>query len=171
MRRYSLPLIALHWLTAVTILVCWFVAEGGPRVRSNVPLLHMTLGLSVLVLVAARLIARFADGRPQPDAATPPLLAMAAKAGHGLLYALMIALPLTGWYTASRLGIPVSFFGFGLPALTMPVIGPPGLIGELHENGGTFILILAGLHGVAALWHQFVRHDGTLARMSPFTPR
>jgi len=171
MRRYSLPLITLHWLTAVLILACWFVAEGGPRARSNVPLLHITLGLSVLALVGARLIVRLAGKAPGPVAGTTPLLAAAAKTGHFLLYAFMIALPLSGWYTASRLAIPVSFFGIGLPALAMPVLGPPGLIGELHEQGGTLILILAGLHAMAALWHQFIRRDGTLARMNPFAAR
>jgi superoxide oxidase len=40
-------------------------------------------------------------------------------------------------------------------ALTAPVEGHPCLIAELHETGGTVILILAGLHGLIALWHQF----------------
>ena len=78
----------------------------------------------------------------------------------------MIAVPLSGWYVASRMGVEVGFPGLHLPALTAPVPGKPGLIGELHENGGNLILILAGLHMAMALWHQFVRRDGTLRRMS-----
>jgi cytochrome b561 len=64
------------------------------------------------------------------------------------------------------MGVPVSFFGLQLPALTAPVQGRPGLIAELHENAGTIILILAGLHALMAIWHQFVLRDGTLRRMS-----
>lgn len=67
---------------------------------------------------------------------------------------------------ASRLGIPVSLFGFSLPAIAERVQGAPGLIAELHENAGTFILYLAGLHAVMAFWHQFVLRDGALRRMS-----
>ena len=91
----------------------------------------------------------------------------AAKAGHALLYLFLIALPLSGWYAASRLGVPVSFFGFQLPAITERVQGAPGLIADIHENAGTIILYLAGLHAAMAVWHQYVLRDGTLQRMSP----
>jgi cytochrome b561 len=64
------------------------------------------------------------------------------------------------------MGVPVSFLGIELPALTAAVQGRPGLIADLHENAGTFILILAGLHALMAIWHQFVLRDGTLQRMS-----
>ena len=93
--------------------------------------------------------------------------ALAAKAGHALLYLFLIALPLSGWYAASRLGVPVSFFGFQLPAITERVQGAPGLIADIHENAGTIILYLAGLHAAMAVWHQYVLRDGTLQRMSP----
>lgn len=79
-----------------------------------------------------------------------------------MLYLFLIALPITGCYAASRMGIPVSFFGLELPALTVPVQGRPGLIAELHENAGTVILILADLHALMAVWHQFALRDGTL---------
>ena len=91
---------------------------------------------------------------------------MAAAAGHGLLYALLIALPLTGWYAASQMGVQVQFLGLHVPALTAPVAGRPGEIAEFHESAGSIILILAGLHALMALWHQFVLRDGTLSRMS-----
>ncbi len=42
----------------------------------------------------------------------------------------------------------------------------PGLIADFHENAGTIILYLAGLHALMAIWHQFVLRDGTLKRMS-----
>lgn len=75
-------------------------------------------------------------------------------------------MPLTGWYAASRMGVSVPFFGLHLPVIATPVQGRPGLIAELHESGGTFILILAGLHALMAIWHQFVLRDGALRRMS-----
>ncbi len=63
------------------------------------------------------------------------------------------------------MGVTVSFLGLQLPAHTAPVQGPPGLVADLHENAGTFILILAGLHALMAIWHQLVLRDGTLQRM------
>jgi cytochrome b561 len=162
--RYSASMIVIHWLTALLVLGAWFTAEGGRKIAENPPLLHFSLGLAVLVLVLPRLALRVLGHTPEAD--VRGWLAAAAKAGHGLLYLLLIGLPITGWYAASRMGVPVSFLGVELPALTAPVQGRPGLIAELHENAGTFILILAGLHALMAIWHQFVLRDGTLQRMS-----
>lgn len=162
--RYSASMIVIHWLTALLVLGAWFTAEGGRKIAENPPLLHFSLGLAVLVLMLPRLVLRVAGRTPKADA--QGWLAAAAKAGHAVLYLFLIALPITGWYAASRMGVPVSFFGLHLPALTAPVQGRPGLIAELHENAGTIILILAGLHALMAIWHQFVLRDGTLRRMS-----
>jgi cytochrome b561 len=162
--RYSASMIVIHWLTALLVLGAWFTAEGGRKIAENPPLLHFSLGLAVLALMLPRLVLRVAGRTPEADA--QGWLAAAAKAGHAVLYLFLIALPITGWYAASRMGVPVSFFGLQLPALTAPVQGRPGLIAELHENAGTIILILAGLHALMAIWHQFVLRDGTLRRMS-----
>lgn len=167
MPRYSKLTIYIHWITALLILAAWITAEGGHRVRTDPPLLHFSLGLAVLALVVPRLAVRlFSDGPPVEDPQNP-WMNLAAKIGHWVLYLFLVALPLTGWYAASRLGVEVSFFGLHLPSLTAAVEGRPGLIAELHENGGTLVLILAGLHALIALWHQFVLRDGTLGRMNP----
>lgn len=164
--RYSKSMIVIHWVTALAVLGAWLTSEGGRHMAENPPLLHFSLGLAVLVLVVPRLILRLAGGTPEADV-QGGWLGAAAKAGHAVLYLFMIGLPLTGWYAASRLGVPVSFFGLHLPAIAEPVRGEPGLIAELHENAGTVILYLAGLHALMAIWHQFVLRDGTLQRMSP----
>jgi superoxide oxidase len=166
MQRYSKPLIVLHWTTAILILAAYFTGEGGRHVRLDPPTLHFLLGSAVLLLVLPRVIWRLLGGTP-PAVSHGALLDMAAKVGHALLYFMMIAMPLTGWYAASKLGVTVNLLGFKLPSLAAPVQGAPGLIADLHETGGNAILILAGLHAAAALWHQFVLKDGTLTRMSP----
>jgi len=167
MPRYSRLMIGLHWLTAVLILVAWWTGEGGPRARTDPSLIHFTVGLTVLLLTLPRLLARWAGSAPAIEDSQGPLMDLAVKSGHAVLYLFMIGLPLTGWHAASRVGATGSFFGIELPAIAEPVQGYPGLIAELHETGGTVILFLAGLHVLIALWHQFVRKDGTLARMSP----
>ncbi|MGB3832480.1 MAG: cytochrome b/b6 domain-containing protein [Mesorhizobium sp.] len=165
--RYSKSMIVIHWATALAVLGAWLTSEGGRHMAENPPLLHFSLGLAVLVLVLPRLLLRLAGEAPSDADRAGGWLALAAKAGHAVLYLFLIALPLTGWYAASRLGVPVSFFGLHLPAIAEPVQGAPGLIADIHENAGTVILYLAGLHALMAIWHQFVLHDGTLQRMSP----
>jgi cytochrome b561 len=163
--RYSKSMVVIHWLTAGLILGAWFTAEGGRSIAENPPFLHFSLGLAVLVLALPRLLLRLSGAAPSESQAEGTL-ARAAKAGHAMLYVFLIALPLSGWYAASRMGVPISFFGFSVPAITVPVQGAPGLIADLHEKAGTIILILAGLHALIALWHQFILRDGTLKRMS-----
>jgi cytochrome b561 len=167
MRRYARLVIALHWATALLVLAAWLTARGGPQVRTAPPFIHFTLGLAVLLLMIPRLLARRLDGAPRVEDPRRPFMNLAAQAGHTVLYLFLIGLPLTGWYAASRLGITVSFLGIDLPRIAVPVQGYPGLIAEMHETGGTLILVLAGVHALIALRHQFVLRDGTLSRMSP----
>jgi superoxide oxidase len=167
MPRYSRLMIALHWTTAILVPAAWFIAEGARQVRQDPPVLHFSIGLAVFVLVVPRLIARLLGGAPRIEDVQGSWLNLAAKLGHILLYGFRIGLPLSGWYAASRLGAPISFFGIRLPRIALPVQGNPGLIAELHQTGGTIILVLAGLHALIALWHHFILRDGTLRRMSP----
>ena len=164
--RYPTSMIVIHWLTAFLVLGAWLAAESGREVVQNPPLLHFTLGLAVLALVLPRLFLRLLGTAPDTNNQRGWLM-IAARAGHGFLYLLLIALPISGWYVASRMGVPVSFLGVELPVLAAPVQGNPGLLADLHENAGTLILVLAGLHALMAIWHQYVLHDGTLRRMSP----
>ena len=163
--RYSKSMVVIHWFTAALILGAWFTSVGGRSLAENPPFLHFSLGLAVLVLVFPRILLRLSGAAPS---ASPMqgMLALAAKAGHAILYLFLLALPLSGWYAASRIGVPISFFGLSVPAITAPVQGSPGLIADFHENAGTIILYLAGLHALMAIWHQFVLRDGTLKRMS-----
>jgi superoxide oxidase len=87
-------------------------------------------------------------------------------AGPLVLCGLMIALPLTGWYAASGLGVPVRVFGIQIPAITASIPGPPGPIAEWHEVAGNLILVLAGVHALVALCQQFILKDGTRKRIS-----
>jgi cytochrome b561 len=168
--RYSTLMIVLHWSTAALVAVAYLLSEGGPQVRTDPPLLHFAFGLAVLILVVPRLVARALRGAPPPQDVGGKWLTLAAKLSHATLYLLLIAVPITGWYTVSRLGVPVSLFGLTLPPVVAAVAGdgPPGLVGDLHQLGGNLILILAGLHAALALWHHFGRRDNTLRRMSPF---
>ena len=123
--RYSTGMILIHWLTALFVLGAWLTARGGREMVQDPPLLHFALGLAVLALVVPRLILRLAEGAPAGDAQNG-WLATGAKAGHGLLYLLLIGLPITGWYAASRMGVPISFLGVELPAFSCSSAMRPG---------------------------------------------
>jgi cytochrome b561 len=84
-------------------------------------------------------------------------------------YALLIALPLSGWLMTSVEGDPVTFFGwFGVPSLPVPGgEASEDLLEETHEVLGNVLLVLAGIHVLAGLKHHFIDRDDVLRRMLP----
>ena len=166
--RYSTLLVAIHWLTAVLVLIAYLISEGGRRVRLDPPQWHFFLGFAVLLLVVPRLLARATGGAPPPETAGGAHAVLAAKVGHALLYLLLVAVPVTGWVAASMMGVVMTKAGITVPPIATAVEGRIGLIGDVHQWGGNAILVLAGLHAVAALWHHFFLKDATLKRMKPF---
>lgn len=155
-KGFSLTQIALHWGVGVLILfnlifsddmsALWRqIQQTGPMPTTTGAWLHIIVGVSVLVLVGWRLILRFARGVPAAPAGESHMLKLAGDAGHILLYALMIALPVTGL---------LAFYG-GISALA-----------EVH--GGilkALLWIVIALHVAAALYHHFILKDGLINRM------
>ena len=166
-KRYSSIMIAIHWLTAILVLIAYVVSEGGRHVRADPPMLHFATGMAVVLLVLPRLIARLMGGAPPLEDMGDKRIELAAKAGHLALYALLVAVPISGWYALSQMGIEARIFGFTLPSIAAAVQGKSP-VGDIHSLGGNLILIIAGLHAAAALWHHFIRKDNTLLRMKPF---
>lgn len=75
------------------------------------------LGLSVFALIWIRLAAVAVSKIPQIIPEPPHWKMLAAKATHGLLYLLMIVMPIFGWMLLSASGKPITFFSLELPAL------------------------------------------------------
>ncbi|MBV8032471.1 MAG: cytochrome b [Betaproteobacteria bacterium] len=171
--RYGALAQALHWLTAVLVLVAFIYGPGGSEQAIYLPSrdadrqLHESLGLCVFILAFVRLAWRAVAKRPDPPK-MPAWLGVAAKAGHGALYVLMFALPITAVSGAWLEGHPLTLLG-GLQ------VAPPvekshafgAWLANLHTWLGDAIMWLAGLHALAALYHHFVLKDGVLRSMLP----
>lgn len=175
--RYTSVAIILHWLIALLIalnFVAAWVADDMPKPeKMQVMANHKAFGLTILALTAIRIVWRLIHKAPPLPTTLPAWEAALARVTHFLFYVLMLLIPLTGWGMASGSGKPVSWFGlFAVPAL--PVGGSKALGGafsESHELLGYVMLVLFGLHVAAALKHQFLDRDDTMARMLPFLSR
>lgn len=176
--RYDAVTMLLHWVTAILIIAAYIIVQiadelpRGSVERTSTFDLHKSVGVTVFALVLIRLVWRSFHAAPALPRTTTPLLALAAKAGHLALYALMLAVPVIGILMVEAKGRVVGVWGlFDLPV----VIGADKALGhtleEAHELVGNLIMIVAGLHALAALFHQFVLRDGLLARMSPWGAR
>jgi cytochrome b561 len=172
--RYSPLLIALHWFMFVLLVVVFVTIEirgqfpRGSDTRELVKALHFMLGISVLLLVVIRLAIRFSSKTPA-IVPTPALWEnLLAKLVHITLYAFMIFMPIAGWVILSAEGHGVPFFGLELPPLVDKNLELAEQVEDLHKQIGSFGYYLIGLHVVAGLFHQYVKRDNTLRRISPF---
>ncbi len=147
---YSATQITLHWLTALGVIVAFFthdaMLETVKTVRDAggdpIPTVHTIAGFLVFVLVLVRLWLRRRRGAPAPQGTA--LEKKAVELGHGLLYLLLVAVPLMG---------AISWFG-GVENL-----------GGIHGLAGKGLMIVALGHAAMAIWHQYGKKDGTLTRM------
>jgi len=165
---YDRRTILLHWLTAGLVVALWGIAQiidvfpNGP-LRVDARSVHITLGVALIVVLITRIAWRAGRGR-RLEPAESGILGLAAILVHYLLYGLLIAELCLGlanvWVRGDSL--------FNL--VTVPAFDPTdkalrSTIGELHGTIATVILIVAGLHAAAALFHHYVLRDGVLRRM------
>ena len=172
--RYSHVAIALHWsiaaLVLTTIPIGWFGASFEGDAAQSATNLHKSIGILILLLTLVRVGWRLSHRPPALPDAMPPALRRIARATHILFYALLLILPLSGWWMSSA--VPERHpFGFGLfdvPFLPVPrgfaSAGPAHFV---HVNLAWVMVGLAVLHILAALKHRFVDRDEILARMLP----
>jgi len=160
--RYSTVAIAFHWTIAAMVLTnLWIGIVGGSMA------IHKALGLTVLALTAGRIAWRLFH-RPPPLPPMPGWQKAAAHGAHWAMYALLILLPMSGWAMVSGPERrPLTWFGlFPIPYLDVPPEGAAAAHGG-HQVFGYLMLALVAVHTAAALYHHFIRRDGTLVRMAP----
>jgi cytochrome b561 len=165
-----------HW-TIVALLITQFVlanlAEDLPLGLAKLAMLarHKSVGITILGLAVLRLLWRLGAGPtpPLPSDLKPHERALAHLTHYGL-YALLFALPLTGWAMSSAKNYPVSWFSIGgaLPNLVAPDEQLFEILKETHEILATALIVVTVLHAGAALVHHFHRRDDVLRRMLPF---
>ena len=160
----------LHWTMALGVI---FMLALGNRLADLKPDLstlylyglHKSLGILILTLAVLRVIWHLYSPPPHPIGPPRAWGTLAAKAAHLLIYALLITIPLSGWFASSATGIDVMMFD----RWTLPAIAP---VSELWEKRGfavhgiltkaLFGLIL--VHILGALKRE-IDGDGTLTRM------
>jgi cytochrome b561 len=153
---YSGLQIGLHWLIAALVLFQLVFGESMTRTVDAIAegttagpfdvrfaSLHFWSGIAILALVGIRLIVRLTRGVPPAQPLAPYWSDMLARLAHGLFYVLLVGVPVTG-------------------LLGYYVEGP---FGDIHAWAKPVFIGLIALHAAAALYHQFLKKDGTLTRM------
>ena len=174
--RWGSLSIALHWVTALLVLglvAVGFVMEELPNtpMKREVYVLHKSFGLTVLFLTALRLGWRLVQPTPSLPAGTSALQRWAARAGHAGLYALLVAVPASGWAYNWASNFVTPYFGWTLMAKAGAVDRElKALAQTVHEWGVYALLALLVAHAGAAFYHHYHLKDRVLARMAPWLP-
>ncbi|WP_392562393.1 cytochrome b [Orbus sturtevantii] len=168
--QYSTKQKWIHWLTAILV----FLAILLPLLRgslaqylsgmANLFVLHKSLGIMVFILTVWRIIVIIKQGIPEVQPKHEKLQRILSKSVQGIIYLLLLILPLSGYLMSSR---DIHFLGFiTLPALTLPN-GVYGVFHSVHIIGAYLLIFLLCLHVLAAFYHHLWVKDNVLKSMLP----
>ena len=169
---YDNVAVALHWATAVLVLVQFVLAiswDYFPKpTRESLQSVHVSLGVLLTAVILARIVWRLMPGHQRPSIVRG-WVRLASKTVHYLLYLLLVAQASLGFAWRWAQGHDVSFFGlFAIPGPYGALARPTRhLFAEFHEKIGWAIVIIAFGHGLAALYHHYFLKDRVLKRMLP----
>lgn len=176
----------LHWTTAFLFLCSylsvyyrhWFTEEKTPENWVALQL-HLSVGVTIAVIVVLRIIWRLSNRPPDLEPGSK-LEHLAAHLGHYALYLIMIIMPISGYIGT---GVDTEFFFiFDIPkfesttlfqslvsdglGLTFKEFEKP--IDFIHKDilGAWLVWLLILGHASAAMYHHFVKKDGTLKKMT-----
>jgi cytochrome b561 len=171
-RRYGAVAKIIHWTVLGFLIVQYAIGWLMPDIHGGMEpgramIVHISLGLTILVLTVMRLAWRILYP-VMPESSLPAWQRYASGTVHWLLYALVIATTVTGWLFASFRGWTVSFF-FALP---LPMVASKNAAGVRfidgwHQAMEWSLLVVIGVHVAAALIHVFLYRDRVMHRMLP----
>ena len=173
--RYGAVAVVLHWVMAMVLLVLIAIGlymvqlpdAGFTKLKINLIIYHKELGILALLLMMLRWMWRVVNGLPRLVEG-PAWQMIAARFVHLCFYALMLALPVTGWLMSSAGGFPVPFFGlFYLPDFIRENDAILQLFITVHHWLAYALIACIAVHVGAALWHHVMRRDATLRKMLP----
>lgn len=175
-----------HWLTALLFLGSyvsvkyrhWFTEKDTPENWTALQL-HLSIGITIGVILILRIILRNMNRVPDPEPGTP-LAHMAAHVGHLVIYGMLALMVITGYIGT---GVNTDYFFLSeIPRFestqlfSMLVTDGLGIgfkefekpIDYIHKNvfGEWLAWMLIVGHIGAALYHHFVKKDRTLLKMT-----
>ena len=174
---------AIHWVSAFVVLGLlghgwWMTHLAAREVRQWNYGMHGLIATYFALLLLVRIVWRGSESTPHQPASSTTWEKGAAHAGHVALYLLMIGMVATGYLMWSSL--PARFDPARAAQFDYSVFGAfklPGIHAagdravskyweSWHEFTSHLLEIVVVIHISAALWHQHVKRDTVMARMT-----
>lgn len=166
----SYQTVGLHWLLAfamIGMLGFGLYLEDMPKgdAKSTLIWWHKGIGVAILAFALWRLGWRLREGMPKPVVPLAYWQHRVSAVTHGFLLFATLAMPVSGMMMSLGSGRSIDVLGLFL----IPEIGKVEWMDKaghiVHGLGGKLLIAAILLHVAAALKHQLVDKDPTLARM------
>jgi cytochrome b561 len=162
--------IILHWITAVIVLVMWFigksiaVAEGVDQDR--LIRLHTSIAILAYALLWLRVLWRVVKGHPGPLVKQRGVFFYIGVGVHLTMVAAIATLLVSGPLMAWSGDIPIRVFDwFSIPAPLPKNAALFRAAHTVHVGAATVVIIAAALHVGGVIKHVAFNRDGTFAKM------
>lgn len=169
--KYSSLQIGIHWLVFLLVIGAYCAMElRGFAPRSYRPwfnVVHVSCGISILVLMVTRLLVRLKYPAPPIVPKPKPMMTGLAHLGHLVIYLLFIVLPVIGLLMIYNRGNPWIAFGIVMPHAAEANFDLADTLKSWHETLANLGYFVIALHAAAALMHHYFWKDNTLLRMMP----
>ena len=183
-QRYTTTAIVFHWLIALGVVLNVALAWTWPNLLPDAQVrpaidLHKSVGVTVLGLAVMRLLWRLTHHPPPLPRGYARWEVTTSHVTHWLLYAVIFAMPLTGWIMDSAYeraaSTPMYWFGlFQWPRIGFVMALDPATKKSVHDAFGAahgyiayLVYALFALHVAGALKHQWLDGTKELQRMWP----
>lgn len=162
-----------HWtvaLAVISLLAVGFIMTNLPKddFRYMIFDYHKLFGLTVLLLMIARLAWMSINTKPALPEEISRWERFAATGTHHSLYSLLVLMPLSGWVMSTAAGYYPKLAGW---TLALPGIAKSkstaSTAGDIHEIIAWMLVVLVSVHVLAALKHHFIDKTNILVRMLP----
>jgi cytochrome b561 len=163
-----------HWGIALLFLIqyflifwkTYFLPPKSAIANFFIAGLHEPIGIITFIFAVLTISWRLMNVKPIFPLDMPSWERFSARSVHLLLYLVMLVMPLSGLLMTVAGGHPPSFFGlFQIPEFMAPNKALSGFLWGIHESTAYAIVVLVGVHILAALKHHFIDRDNVLKRM------
>ncbi len=171
-RRFGCVHIVLHWLVALVIFGMFGLGYYMVDLTyyhawyNSAPAWHKSIGVLLLLTMLFRLVWRLVNPVPAVLASHHRWEVLAAHAAHLLLYILVFVAMISGYLITTADGSAIQVFDwFRVPSVTGQVKRMEDTAGLVHYWSTWALVVLATVHGLAAIKHHVIDKDETLRRM------
>ena len=160
-QKYPVLMRVIHWLMAIGMLGLiasgWFMEDLDKSVsyKYDIYFWHKSFGVVALFAVALRILVRLTSTIPALPDTLPGHEIKLAHLAHFLLYAMMIAVPLSGFLMSDYGGHPVPLFNWATFELLEDNEYWGSIFWEIHTTIPYIFLGIIVVHILGALKHRF----------------